>query len=163
MTPEERQDLETATKAEMQFINSAFDNATKYVNIFILAGYGSFFGLWNLTHDRLYGRQTAIWAALLVSVSVTIFVVYQVYASYFQSRALLDLAHVMSQPVESLDELHQRLQENQERQATKGATLLRIWLPTFLATVVTGFGGIGILMWAFIEALWLCPVPYRCE
>lgn len=148
-------------KANRELITSAFDSATRYSNLFILAGYGTFFGLWNVTRDRLVGRQAPIWAALLMLVSVATFAAFQVYSVYLNSSALIRLAQAnVDPPPATLEDLMSRMQRHYEEERKRTPRTLRIWRPVFFFTVATGFAAIGILGWAFVQSLWRGLVPF---
>ena len=149
----EQETLEAWTKANVQILSTAFDSATRYSNIFILAGYGSFFGLWNITRDRLAGHHSPMWAALLMLLSVTIFVTFQIYSVYQNSTSLIRFAQALEPPPATLDELIRRYEQYGLDEKKRTPKLVRIWRPMFFATIATGYLAIGILAWSFVRSL----------
>jgi uncharacterized membrane protein (DUF2068 family) len=65
-------------ESQIKIVSASYDKAVAYTNLIILGGYASFFGLWHLTKDYI-GFKQALWAALLMLVSVCVFVFFEVY------------------------------------------------------------------------------------
>lgn len=164
MNPEEQQRIDAWTKAQTQFLSAAFEHATRYSNIFILAGYGTFFGLWNVTRDQLYGRRLGLGAAMSMLLSAAIFVSYQIFTVYRSSSSLTRLYEaLLKQPPQSIEVLVAKYEEYGLAEKKSAAVLLKVWRPMFVVTAGTGLLGIGLLAWVLAQGLVSCQVPLSCR
>jgi len=134
--------------ANKELLAHAYDRGMAYTNLILGAGYAGFFATWTFTRDRLTDRQT-LWSALLVSLSLISFVLFEVYKTFFVSRTLLALSRAVQNPTEVV----RRLAEWQQIVEASQIRFGRIWAYTFPFTLFTGLAGIGILVYAFICAL----------
>jgi hypothetical protein len=140
----------------LKLLGGTFDQARATANLFILAGYGSFFGLWSVTRDRLHGSHTPIWAALLMLISVTSFAVFQVWAVLHMSMSQWALARELSKAenLVSVEKIQATVEENAAAARRRAPGLFIVWVIFFLVTIATGFGAIGVLGWGFVQMLW---------
>jgi hypothetical protein len=137
-------------------LDKAFDRAEKYVNLIIMSGYAGFFGLWQITKSHLDEWQV-LSSALLISISLTIFVLFEVFNMLFSSLDLLERAKFITNPEnkKSPSELTKTLKKHQEKSHKRLILYRKIWLVCWLSSVVTGIFAIGILMWGFIKGLFV--------
>jgi hypothetical protein len=157
VTPEEKVDLDAWVEAITKIFSASFDAAARYANIFLIVGYGSFFGLWNLARGLL-GRSAVLWAALLMLASITIFILHQLFNLYMNAAHLNRLSkRLLEQPVASLAEFGQRYQQYELEEKGRAPLLLKVWRPGFFLAVLTGLSAIGILAFALAKALWTSP------
>ena len=139
--------------AQKELIAHAFGQAQAYTNVVLLAGYAGFFAIWSFLKPELSKGQV-LWSALLVSLSLTAFILWEVYQSFYRSRSLMSLAKTVQDPARfpELIEAHRR------REHERILTLKWVWVVAFTFTVVTGFLGVLVLLWAFMQSLWLLHV-----
>lgn len=139
---------------QIRILSAVYEKAIAYTNLIVLAGYASFFGLWQLTKDGLTKQQT-MWAALCILSSAVVFVMFEVTKMYVSSRTILKLNKTIADPavVNSAARLMAALGavEKEERRVV---IMFGYWWHFALAfTVLTGLAGVGILAYAFISAL----------
>ncbi|EJC6960356.1 hypothetical protein MX910_004386 [Vibrio vulnificus] len=72
-------------EAQIKILTASYDKMAAYTNLVVVAGYATFFGLWNLTKDILSPDQK-LWSALLIAISASVFVIFEVTKNYFHSR-----------------------------------------------------------------------------
>lgn len=142
--------VETQTK----IVTVSYDKAAAYTNIIIVAGYATFFGLWSLTKGYV-SKPLALWAALLMSISVVAFVLFEVYKMFWVGRAINEQVLTLGERIKdkspdvALAEF-QKLQAEMNRMVRQQ---IPIWRITLLIAVPTGFGAIGVLGYSFINSL----------
>lgn len=135
--------------AQKELIAHAFGQAQAYTNVVLLAGYAGFFGIWSFLKPEL-SKSQLFWSALLVSLSLAAFILWEVYQSFYRSRSILSLARTVEDPARFSELVEQyRLDE-----FDRVITLRRVWVVAFSFCVVTGFGGVCVLLWAFVQTLW---------
>ena len=139
-------------ETQVKMIADSYEKAAAYTNLVIVAGYAGMFALWQFTKDHLSRDQT-IGVAILLLVSIAIFVLYEMYKAYFTNRQLRDYAAVFQDPknTASADTLISTLKalDVEKRRITIRA--YSIWILAFLTTSLTGFGAALILAYAFIR------------
>jgi hypothetical protein len=156
--PQGKPTFDTYIDAQVRIVATTFDKANAYTNLIIAAGYAGFFALWNGTRGYL-SKRLALWAALLMLVSIVSFVVFEIWKMLISSRAMNRLADLMTdgQP-RSPEQVLAALQEHEKRARRESISLVKFWRPQFAFTMLTGFAAIGLLLAAFVQALWSEPV-----
>lgn len=147
-------DVEAITEAQIKLLSAAYDKAIAYTNIVILAGYASFFGLWNLTKDYL-GKKPMVWAALLMLLSVAAFVLFEAWKMFYSSRQLIELSRLFldHDNQQSTERLGAAITRHNALERGRTIRFGRAWQATVLFTVITGLLAAAILAWAFIRSL----------
>ena len=137
-----------------QLMSAAHEKSVAYTNLVTVAGYAGFFALWQLAKEYL-DRKQVIWSALLMLVSIVVFVLFEIYKSYYTSRRWLELSRILSNPENhnSINQLSSEIEsynlEGQRTDVRFGTT----WQAVFIVTVMSGLCAYGILLYAFIRAL----------
>ena len=134
--------------AQKELLAHSFGHAQAYTSVVLLAGYAGFFAIWSFLKNDLSKVQTFS-SGLLIALSLSSYIIWEVYQSFYRSRSLLGLATAIEHP-ENLEEL---LAEYRRLERDRVIWLGRVWIFVFGLTVLTGFSAAGILMWAFIETL----------
>ncbi|MEW8654652.1 MAG: hypothetical protein AB2595_10465, partial [Candidatus Thiodiazotropha endolucinida] len=94
---EDKRSAKRIVDAQINIISAAYDKAIAYTNLITIAGYASFFGLWQITQDKM-SDSYSVWAALLLAVSASLFVLFEVTKTYFHSKNVLKLNEIISNP-----------------------------------------------------------------
>jgi len=125
-----------------------------YTNLVIVAGYAGLFALWHLTKEHL-SRNQILSAALLLLVSIIVFVLFEVYKAYYSSTALLGYSQIVNRPENqnSLAKLASEIERYKLDDQRRGIRFGKSWLVVFIVTTLTGLGAAGILLYAFIRGL----------
>ena len=154
MQEEDKRQAERIVEAQIKVMSASYEKAMAYTNLITVAGYASFFGLWQITKDKL-SNDYAIWAALLVAISAATFVFFEVTKSYFQSRNIQKLNRIITSPeiANSAVALQKAFDEHNLRVNKQILYWGYWWHFTWIVTVVTGVGAIGMLIWAFVQQL----------
>ena len=98
--------------------------------------------------DQLTAPQV-LWSALLVLLSLLTFVAFEVYKNFYISRALLGL----NRAVEDEADFAARILEWKRDQHGREIRFGQIGARAFWFTLISGFGGGLVLMYAFIREL----------
>lgn len=141
--------------AQTRILTSAYSSAMAYTNLIILAAYAGFFGLWKLSEPYISG-DLARTSALCMTLSVTVFVLFEVWKMYYSSRNLLQLNRIITDPELQKDgsKLLKKLNEFNTQERSRALVFGYVWHFCLFATVLTGLVAVGTLMGAFVHGLW---------
>lgn len=153
---EEKQRDETI-EIVVKVIAEAFDRSTAYANIIILAGYAGFFATWSFVKDYLTERSTII-TALLMVLSVIVFVAWEMFKMILGAKDLNRLSHLVPTPPLSPEQFFKRLNRIQNVLQIRKVSLVRYWYVVLTTTVLAGFGAGFILVYNFIAKLTGLPL-----
>ena len=73
-------------ESHIKILSASYDKAVTYTNVIVIGGYASFFGLWSVSKPYLSAVQ-ARWAALIMLLSVSTFVFFEVYKMVVMYRS----------------------------------------------------------------------------
>ncbi|EGQ7800831.1 hypothetical protein P6A00_004601 [Vibrio parahaemolyticus] len=141
-------------EAQIKILTASYDKMAAYTNLVVVAGYATFFGLWNLTKDILSPDQK-LWSALLIAISASVFVIFEVTKNYFHSRNIMKLNKIVTDPkitasapkvLAAFDKHNQKLNKHMLAWGIW-------WHVSWVVSVVCGIAGAGVLMYAFIVGL----------
>jgi hypothetical protein len=139
---------EDILKANERLVTSSFDQAKAYSQIVLGIGYVSIFAAWSFAKEFI-SRDQALWSALLASLSVFVFVLFEVFSMFVTSRTLLALVAATQQP----QNFHRVLEEWRKKDAKLVRSYGRCWVWCWFFCVITGVGSAFILLGAFVGAL----------
>lgn len=83
--------------AQLRVVTATFSQGAAYTNLITLGAYAGFFGLWQLT-EKYISKPPALWAALLMLVSLAIFILFEVYKMSLVSRQSYEKAKLLNSP-----------------------------------------------------------------
>jgi hypothetical protein len=151
---DERRLAEAVIDAHLKIISAAYDKAVAYTNLIIIAGYATYFGLWQITKGYLTKRQ-ALCSALFMLTSVVCFVMFEVWKGYFSSRSLFELSHIMNDPANQASgtRLLAAFDQHNSVERRRVVRFGRVWHVVMALTVLCGLAGEGVLAWAFLVSL----------
>lgn len=136
-------------EAQERLMSSLFDQAKAYSQVVLGIGYVSIFASWAFTKDFL-SKNEVFWSALLVSLSIFVFVIFEVLSMFLTSRTLLGVAEAVQNPAQFSAILEKR--RKADAKLFKGYARSWVWCWAF--SVLTGVGSAFILLGAFIGHLW---------
>jgi len=149
----EKQAAEMA-EAQNKLITLSYDKAAAYTTVIVFGGYAGFFAIWQLSKEHLSKGQ-ALWAALLVLLSLLAFVLFEVIKmivvtrSIFKRAAVLRLPEVQGNPERLLAELNAL----NDVQNVGLRAFMVFWVITLIVAVGGALIGAAILGFAFISGL----------
>lgn len=154
VSDEERRQIELIVDSQIRIITGAYNQASAYTNLIIIAGYAGFFALWQMTKDYL-GRKQTLFSALLMLFSVLIFMLFEVYKAHYSSRVLRDYQNAVQNREETttLPELVEKMKGFEQVEQRAALRFVTLWHATFWATTITGVGAGLILGVAFVHRL----------
>ena len=130
-------------------VSSTYDKASTYSKLIIGLGYGGFFTAWSGT--RQYLSPTAlVGSALLVTVSLVLFVVFEIWQAMIVSHLSLDFEDSVKQAAGNIGTA---LQTHNAKASRLFKPLRSAWYFVFPASAVTGLLGAFILIYAFVLRL----------
>jgi hypothetical protein len=153
----EMEDVERVINHQIRITEKTYDRAVAYTNLVIVAGYAGFFGLWQITKDYLCPREV-VWAALFMSTSIFIFVIFEVAKTYYVSRRIKKIASVIfdTEAKKNIQTLKAAYDKFEIEESKENIIWYRFWIWTFTLTLIFGVLGFLVLGSAFISRLWDC-------
>lgn len=136
-------------EAQKELTAHAFGQAQAYTNVILVVGYAGFFAIWSFVKADMT-RAQVFWSGLLIALSLTAFILWEIYGAFYRSRSLLSLARAVNDP----SNFEKLIAQHRSEERTRVIWLGRVWAITFGFTVITGFSAVGILLWVFVSALW---------
>jgi hypothetical protein len=136
---------------ELQEIQSRmFDRASAYTKLILGLGYGGFFAAWSGAKPNLRPLELMS-SALLMLVSLLLFIGFEIYEAYFLSSRSIALAKGISSQHSDLGGAIAKL-KTEEAAAIR--TYIRVWKLIFWPSTVFGVLGALILIEAFVRSVW---------
>ena len=154
ISDDERERLNLAVETQTKIISEGFEKATNYTNLIIVAGYAGFFALWQMTREYLNRDQVLI-SALLMMVSIIVFIVFEIYKALNTSIVLWKYSQLFTNTnnISSVEVMQSAINTFQARQSKSNNRLLVLWGLVFAVTTATGLAAAFVLLYAFIRAL----------
>jgi len=134
--------------ANAKLMASIYTNALNYTNIIILGAYAAYFTVWSNVSDMISTRWLLL-SCLLMIVSVTGFVLFEVYKMIYTSRLIMKRLAAASSETDPRMKLAAVEQANIEHVKIFG----KIWYFVLIVTIPTGLISAGILLAAISKKL----------
>jgi hypothetical protein len=141
-------------EAQQKLVTVSYDKAAAYTTVIIFGGYAGVFGLWQLTKEYL-SKSQALWAALLLLVSLLAFVLFEVGKMVLTTRTVFAKMRVLSSP-ENKASPARFLKALEDLERTQSAALFPFmiaWAISVSIAVACALGAVGVLGSAFIAGL----------
>lgn len=135
--------------AQKELLAHAYGHAQKYTSVVLLAGYAGFFTIWSYLRED-FSKGQVFSSGFLISLSLSTYIIWEVYQAFHRSRSLLGLNKVVLDP----KNFSTLLAEYNKAEHQRAIIFGRVWVFVFGFTGLTGLSAVGILMYAFIEKLW---------
>jgi len=154
LTDEERRNIDVFIETHVKILSAAYDKAVAYTNLVIVAGYAGLFALWHLTNEHLSKKQ-ALWSALFLLISLTVFVLFEVYKAFYTGTMLRGYVDIVNDPKNqsSLAKMIAEIDTYKIKDQKRGLRFVRGWLIAFMVTTVTGVASAVILLYALVKSL----------
>jgi len=149
-----RKQKEEIIDSQIKIASAIYEKAIAYIHLIIMAGYAGFFGLWSLTRNLLTTKQV-FWSALFMTISVSVFVFFEVVQMIFTSCFMLSRNSVINklsdaQDIESIIKL---LREHDKTTKSKNVKFAAFWAIANIIIIPTAIFGASVLMYSFIVNL----------
>ncbi len=119
-----------------------WDKMTSYTNLVLVAGYAAFFATWTQAEPFL-SEFWFVAAGLLASLSVVIFITFEIAKVYLTSQALKKMSEAV---VQNRAVFFQEMQNIEKIEAKQ----INYWVWSFWPTVVTGYAAGLIVIIGFL-------------
>ena len=140
----------TLLEAQKELLSSTFGQAQAYTNVVLAAGYAGFFGIWSFVKDDL-SPGTMFISAFLITISLGLFVLWEVIGMYARNQILTRLAAVVANDEKFTESLTAYKQQRQEQ----NIKLIPVWRVILAVTVSTAVVAYFILLVAFVNGIWV--------
>ena len=137
-------------EAQKELLSTTFGQAQTYTNVVLVAGYAGYFGVWSFVRNDL-GRSTMFASALLITISLGAFVLWEVIGMYMRNQVLIGLASVVANEAEFAT----RLAAYKGKRQDQNIRLIPVWKIFLVVTISTAVVAYFILLAAFVHGLWL--------
>lgn len=147
--------VEKEIEIRIRIISAAYDKASAYANIIILAGYAAIFTTWSLTKDYL-PENAAMTIAMMIGLSLFVFCGWEVFKMIHNGNELNATAKILVKglpPKQFASEI-KKLEIEHQKQAMR---MCQWWYGILAVTVSLGFGGALILFYNFAANLLALP------
>ena len=146
--------IDLVVETQIRIIAGSYEKANAYTNLIILAGYAGLFALWQLTKDNLSRAQT-LTSALLMLISIVIFVLFEIYKAHYSSGVLRRYLRVVQQSENrtSPERLLSAMSTFEAAEQAAAIHFVRFWQVVFWLTTITGVSAALVLGYAFVRAL----------
>jgi hypothetical protein len=135
---------------QVKVFSTLYDKAVAYTNLIVIAGYAGFFGLWSLTRPYLT-KPIALTAALLLAISLTIFVAFEIVKMVNSSLASMRRARAFASEGDGTPETFvKNLKAHEAANLRDDLRIARFWPWSLTITLFFGIAGILTLLSAFI-------------
>lgn len=145
------QEEEKFVKAQSDITIKAFERATSYNNVILVAGYAGAFTIWSFTKSQLSDKSSMV-IALFLLVSLTFFIVFEVVKMVVIAKAVTRKMKVFNGCI-SVEDKVKALKDIEEINATVTAGFLIHWKLTMLVTTVSAAVALGLLAYNFVAVL----------
>lgn len=155
--PEIQATIDTAIDAQIKILSASYEQQKAYTNLIIVAGYAGLFALWQLNRDHI-GRRLGLTAALLLLLSISIFVIAEIYRAHFVGKLIRRYYQAVQKARDaspSLEAINFALTEFDQCQRNESAKSASWWIFVFWATMVSGVAAAILLLVSFVHALFL--------
>jgi len=145
-------------ESHVKILSAGYDKAVTYTNVIVIGGYASFFGLWSLSKPYLSAFQ-ARWAAPIMLLSVTTFVLFEVYKMTVTTREQHSYAQILHNPEAQTNPnvLLTKLCEYEQNCRRQNITFIGVWRVNVIVAVVTAITAVGILGFGLVRGLFAEP------
>ena len=140
--------------AQEKLVTFSYDKAATYTSVIIFGGYAGFFAIWQLTKEY-FSKQQALWAALLILVSLFSFIAFEVTKMIIVTRQVQVKARLLRDPsnLKTPQHIVKALQELEAIQRGRLGQFLIFWAISVFLSVAGAASGAVILGYAFISGL----------
>jgi FtsH-binding integral membrane protein len=137
----------------VQLVSSLFDRAAAYTTLITAGGYAGAFSIWAFTSEHLSRTATAL-VALLLGLSLLIFVAYEIYKMIVGAAALLPMARLLNPP-KPPDEFLREFQDFETARKRKGASAIQIavWIVALVLSVMLGLSAMAVLFYNMLAII----------
>lgn len=138
--------------------SATFDQASRYTNLIVAAGYGAFFGLWSMTKNYLTPTQARL-AAVSMLFSATVFVLFEVYKVGSMAIYLSEKDKIFRDPLvrNDLNLYIEKMEEREVIAAEHNNSFVRVWKVVLALTVASAFFAVLVLLYSFMFGLFIDP------
>ena len=141
----EREEL----KAHKQFVENSFEKAEQYLKTIQLGAYAAFFTIWGFTKQWLEPKLSIL-AVILMIISATTFVIYEIWKSTLLALALKKHASISAHGLEKfVQNRFSKLISEKSSVLSLAKSRATVWV----ICTFTGFISIAILVWQLLSAL----------
>jgi len=128
---------------------SLFEQASNYAKLVLGLAYAGLLAIWAGTKNNLRPWEL-VSSALLICLSLLVYVVFEVFQVRLLSTSAVDLARTLNTPGLEFD----AFENYKKRTMLAYERYFKVWNIVFIFCVTTGIVGALILVAAFIHSLW---------
>jgi uncharacterized membrane protein len=143
-------DKDERVEVLIRVMSAMFDKAMAYTNLILVAGFAGFFAVWGSMKEHLSDVERSL-SAFAITISLTIFIFWEVFAMVARSKNFKGLLRVLEAPPEKFQAA---LAKQQQAERLQNIWTLRIWAVVLVFTVVPALVAAAILIYSFGRQLW---------
>lgn len=143
-----REQSEKATEALTRVIAGAYESSIAYTNLIIVAGYAGYFAVWAQMNE-LMSRTEMLISALAISLSLVVFVSWEVWKMVVTSSSLHDFSAALKDP----DQFESAITAAVQAEAARKVRVNRYWRIHLILTIIPALIGGTTLLYSFVRQL----------
>ena len=143
-----RRQQEDTIQILIRIMSASYDKSVSYTNLFMVAGYASFFTIW----AKMYGQFSKFYmglAGVLMSLSLCVFIVWKLHKMIFHSTYFSDLYKVLEE--KDPKEFFAKLNQQQINEKKRHLEQIKIWWLVLVVTIIPALCAAGILISLFYK------------
>jgi hypothetical protein len=122
-----------------------FDKAQSYMNVIVTLGYAGFFAIWNFVRESILTWDSEI-IAILLGLSLITFIAWTVFSVFITSKSSIEMAKILTGDYDDRESMLEAVLAKERATRRLALNLQKLWFPTFMFSVISGFGAGAILM-----------------
>lgn len=134
----------------IRVMSALFDKAMAYTNLIVLAGFAGFFAVWGSMKAHLSPVEMFT-SALCITISLTVFIFWEVFGMVVRSKNLKELLRVLEVPPADFS---RAMAQQQKTEQLRNIWVFRIWIVVLVFTVAPALVAAGLLIFSFGRQLW---------
>jgi hypothetical protein len=139
---------EEAIQFQIQVMSASYDKSVSYTNLFMIGGYASFFTVWAKMYNQFSKFYMGL-AGVLMLISLTVFIIWELYKMIFYSTNLRDLHKILEEKDPKI--FNAKLNQQQINEKKRILEQVKIWWLVLVVTIIPALFAAGILISLFYK------------
>lgn len=140
--------FESLLEFNIELTSAAYEKSIAYTNAIVIAGYAVAFTIWSSTREQL-PKHTEILSALLLLISATAFIIFEITKMTIQYRRIRRMISVYNGAT-SFDEIQRRIKAHERKIKSIDKRFYCFWGVIMFTTISTGLTAVIIMAYSFI-------------
>jgi len=150
--PEERA-AKITTDLIVNMTSALFDKAAAYTSLIVVAGYAGMFSIWAFVSEFL-SRAATIAVALLLALSLVVFVCYEIYKMILGATQMMGLSKLVNPPRSNVELLADfQTYEMERKRKSSTPRQIAIWVVSLSICVLSALAAVALLFYNLLASV----------